>query len=433
MDEKRVMKIFDEIVKIPHCSGKTEAFRAWLVDFMNRCGVQVETDTAGNVAAYSPGGAQVTLQAHYDMVCIGSAPTIEPVREDGWLRAEGSSLGADNGIGVAIALWLLEEKRPVDVLLTNDEEIGLVGANALELPIRTPFLLNLDSEEVGKVYIGCAGGEDLYVRRTFERKAAPAGGVWHRVTSQAPGGHSGVNIADGIPNAITELCAYLSDLEGIRLASLKGGERINAIPRHAEAVIWSTDASLPEPPKGITVFETQVPADVLVYAEGNRLIQGVFGFAHGVRAWNREISLPQVSVNLARVDAVGDEVEVALSGRAMDNDDLERLTAQNAAYWEALDFVCRKEGKYPAWRPEAGSFAKNVLEHYRKFVPDAEFAAIHAGLECAIFANTHPELQIASIGPTIYDPHSDRERVDLVSVETVARLVAELVEDLSSL
>ena len=433
MNENRVMEIFEEIVKIPHCSGKTEALREWLVEFARRCGYRAETDAAGNVAAYAPRETRVTLQAHYDMVCIGSAPEIRPVVENGWMRAEGSSLGADNGIGVAIALWMLEERRPVDVLLTNDEEIGLIGANALELPIRTPYLLNLDSEELGKVYIGCAGGEDLYARRTFSREAAPSEGHWFRVTAHAPGGHSGVNIADGIPNAITELCAWLYGLEGVRLASLQGGERINAIPRRAEAVVWSEAASLPAPPDGMEVHKIQTPDDATLYAEGDRLVRGLFGFAHGVRAWNRELSLPQASVNLARVEALNDEVEVALSGRAMDNGDLERLTAQNAACWEALGFACRKEGKYPAWRPDAGPFAQRVLERYRKFVPDAGFAAIHAGLECAIFADTHPELQIASIGPTILDPHSDRERVELASVETVSRLVAELVEDLSSL
>ncbi|BDY13772.1 M20/M25/M40 family metallo-hydrolase [Hydrogenimonas cancrithermarum] len=429
---EEVIKLFLEITKIPHCSGDTVAMKNHIMQIGNGNGYRVECDDAGNIMAYAK-KSRLTLQSHYDMVCIGSAPKIETVIENGWMSAKGSSLGADNGMGVAMMLYLMKKKMEVDFLFTNDEEIGLIGANHLELPIRTPYLLNLDSEELGKVYIGCAGGEDIHVQKRISMAFPQKGGKWFKLRSTAPGGHSGVNIADGIPNAVTELCGVIYDTPSMMLHSLSGGERINAIPAHAEAVVWMPEEETLHLEHPDIDVEALPSAERKLMKDGRALVSAVFGFAHGVRAWNRDLDLPQSSINLAEVSAKGGKVKISLSARAMANEDLHRLVVQTRAGWEALNFTTATEGKYPAWRPVVNDFSEKVLKHYRKIVPDAEYAAIHAGLECALFAKKFPELKITSVGPTILDPHSERERVDLSSVEKIVDLVMALVDDLSSI
>ncbi len=427
---EKIEKIFEKITKIPHCSGETSELKSFIKKFASDCGYSVKYDGAGNVMAYGS-NAEVTLQSHYDMVCIGRAPKIETVVEDGWMRAKESSLGADNGMGVAMMLYLMERGTAADFLFTNDEEIGLVGAANLELDIRTPYLLNLDTEEEGRVYIGCAGGEDIYLQKPIRRFEPSVTGVRYSLVSKAPGGHSGVNIAENIPNAITELASVIARNEAMQILSIEGGERINAIPARAEAKVWMPEG---HEPLIDTPCVTAEPIDTLsrpLIEEGRNLARALFGFAHGVRGYNSDLNLPQTSVNLAGVETKEDRIEVALSARAMSNNDLSRLVDQCAAGWEALGYESRTEGKYPAWPPRINDFSKKVLRAYRKHYPEASYAAIHAGLECALFAKRYPELKIASIGPTILDPHSDRERVDLRSVERVMAVVESLLSDLS--
>ncbi len=428
---QNVFEIFMQITKIPHCSGKTEKLRRFLTDFAEKRGYRVDVDGAGNVMASRP-KSRLTLQAHYDMVCIGRAPAIEMVVEDGWMRAKGSSLGADNGIGVAIMLHLIEEGTEADFLFTNDEEIGLVGAENIDLAVKTPYLLNLDSEELGKVYVGCAGGEDIHLHKAVEYIEPSVSGQRYKITARAPGGHSGVNIADAIPNAITELAAFIVRHGAMEVVSFEGGERINAIPRHAEAVVWLPEGHTPATDRAEITVEALDRLKVPIAKEGRMAAKALFGFAHGVRAWNRELDLPQSSINLATVSLENGRMQIALSARAMDNEDLSRLVAQSRAAWEALGFVCRTEGRYPAWRPQISDFARTLRQRYEEVVPGTAFAAIHAGLECALFAERFPALQIASIGPTILDPHSDRERVEMGSVEKIVEVVERTIADLSA-
>lgn len=423
----RIIEIFHEITKIPHCSGETEVLREYLVNFARKCGYEVKTDNGGNVAAYAQ-KSNVTLQSHYDMVCIGSAPKIETVIEEGWLRAVDSSLGADNGVGIAMTLALMERNAPIDALFTNDEEIGLIGASNLALPIRTPYLLNLDYEEAGEICIGCTGGEDIFARRDVQTLLKKPEYLY-RVQATAPGGHSGVNIAEDIPNAMTRMCGYLHRHCGWEIVRLAGGERINAIPRHAEALVCSEVPIEWNKANGITVDECDEAVD-LVIAEGEKIVASLYGFAHGVRGWNRRLDVPQRSVNLAQVKLDETACDIALSARAMSDEDLREIVSQTIAGWEACGFSCRQEGKYPAWKPQITPFAEKVRAIYQEVMPNADFKAIHAGLECAIFAERYPDLAIASIGPTIRDPHSDRERLDLASLDIVAQVVERIVENL---
>ncbi len=428
--KERILGIFKQITRIPHCSGETEALREYLCNFIRKCDYEVKVDEAGNVAAYG-NGSKVTLQSHYDMVCIGGAPQIETVIEDGWMRAAGSSLGADNGVGVAMTLALMERGAPIDALFTNDEEIGLIGASNLALAIRTPYLLNLDYEEAGEICIGCAGGEDIFaLRRVQILSKKPE--YLYRVQSTAPGGHSGVNIAEDIPNAITRVCGYLRRHRGWQIVRLEGGERINAIPRRAEALVGSDVPIEWGEADGIRVEKCDEAVDRVI-VEGEKVVASLYGFAHGVRGWNRPLDVPQRSVNLAQVKLDETGCEIALSARAMSDEDLQKIVSQTIAGWEACGFSCRQEGKYPAWKPQITPFAKKVRAIYQEVMDKADFKAIHAGLECAIFAERYPNLAIASIGPTIRDPHSDRERLDLASLDVVAQVVERIVEDLSDL
>jgi len=426
-----IEKIFKKITGLPHCSGDTSKLREYIKSVAKECGYSVDEDGAGNLMAYGS-SSKVTLQSHYDMVCIGRAPDIEIVVEDGWMRAEESSLGADNGIGVAIMLWLMQRNAPADFLFTNDEEIGLIGAANLELKIETPYLLNLDSEELGRVYIGCAGGEDIYLKKRTEYFVPESAGERYLISADTPGGHSGVNIAQNIPNAITEVCSVIVRNEAMQLASIEGGERINAIPSHAEALVWMPPGHEPQIESPYVSARKVDTLQVPLLSDGRNAAKALFGFAHGVRGWNSEMDLPQSSINLAAVGTQDGRIEVALSARAMSNDDLDRLVSQSVAGWEALGFEAATEGRYPAWSPEVNDFSKKVLQIYRRTIPEASFAAIHAGLECALFAKRFKGLQIASIGPTILDPHSSRERVNMKSVEKIVEVVESLIADLST-
>ena len=427
---EKIEKIFIEITKIPHCSEKTSQLKEYIKKFAKKYGYLVREDSIGNVISYGS-NSKITLQSHYDMVCIGRAPKIETMVKNGWMYAKESSLGADNGMGVAMMLYLIQNRIPADFLFTNDEEIGLVGAKNLQLEIKTPYLLNLDSEEAGKVYIGCAGGEDIHLQKRADSFYPVAEGTYYKVFADTPGGHSGVNIADNIPNAITELCSLIVKNRTMEVARIEGGERINAIPSHAEATVWMPKG---EEPIGMGEYLHIKRVDRVqgpLFKEGREFAKAVFGFAHGVRAWNTKLGLPQSSINLAKFSLSDNVARLDLSARAMSDKDLCRLVEQSIAGWEALGFSGETEGKYPAWKPETTFFSEKIIELYKKRYPDASYSAIHAGLECALFAKRFPSLQIVSIGPTILDPHSTRERVDLHSVEDVMFVVKRIVSDLS--
>ena len=206
-----VLDHFKALCAIPHCSGETGRMLAYLKERSEGYGYDTRTDASGNLLCTRP-ESTVTLQAHYDMVCIGKAPALELYEADGLLHAEDSTLGADNGMGMAMMLALMEAGTEVDALFTSDEETGLVGARALALPLKTPFLLNLDSEAYGEITVGCAGGVDLNVTLPLLRSVKELY-CYETVAEGYPGGHSGVDIDKSIPNAIKELAARLDGMD----------------------------------------------------------------------------------------------------------------------------------------------------------------------------------------------------------------------------
>jgi dipeptidase D len=422
-----VMDRFSALVQIPHCSGSAEALFAFLVDFARSRGYEVQTDAAQNIVARK-GTPQLCLQAHYDMVCVGKAPTIETYEEAGCLRAREASLGADNGIAIAMMMALMEEGVALEFLFTSDEEIGLVGASALALEVHAPRMLNLDSETEAEVTIGCAGGTDVV--GTFSSDWVPGQGATYEVAVRGlPGGHSGVDIDRGIPNAIKVLFDYLHKKGIGQIASVIAGQRRNAIPSDAVAIVRSI-----QPLEGSdTVQVRRLNETPEVYANGKDLVEWVHRFADGVRAHNNELGLPQTSINLAlindRFEAPGLTIET--SARAMSMEDLETLVETTRAQMEAYGMTVHVKESYPAWQPERNPFVEAVAEVVRAEFGDVRIAAIHAGLECGILKAHLPDTAFASIGPTIRYPHSTRECVDLASVERTFRVVREMVKTLA--
>ncbi len=411
----QVIERFKELSKIGRCSFKSDTMRDYLVEQGKACGYEVSVDEAGNVLCHKS-GSTLNLQAHYDMVCIGNAPQLEMFEEEGWLKAKESTLGADNGIGMAMMLCLMAEGAPVDCLFTADEEVGLLGARALNVPLKNVPMLNLDSEEEGEVTIGCAGGVDVMAVKplSYTTKTAHC----YRVeVSGFPGGHSGVDIHKNIPNAIKELAAQID--AGTQLVELEGGERRNSIAKRAHAVIAS-DTQLDG-------LEYAGYKEVAVINESADLLKMLVGFVHGVRAHNDELGIVQSSINLAQVSTDEKGFNVQLSARSMETQELHDLEAETVDYFEAFGCNVKTEGFYPPWAPEQNAFAKVVLEANKEVFENAMFGAIHAGLECGVIKERYPSVDMASIGPNIVAPHSTAEAVELASVERVYRVVRDIV------
>jgi dipeptidase D len=424
----RVIEIFKTICTIPHCSYHAQNLKSYIMNEAERFGYEVSSDKAGNVLCSHP-DSRLILQAHYDMVCIGRSPELELYEENGWLKAKESSLGADNGIGVAMMLALMSEKRRVSCLFTADEEVGLLGAQKLELKIKESLMLNLDTEEEGYVYIGCAGGSDVIATKRLSFETIDEEVVSYEILVDGlPGGHSGVDIHKNIPSAIKKLAAYLVHIPHY-LISIEGGERRNSIPKRARAVISvPSGVMLDTGADGVEIKKLEKRYDRMI-VQGHRVSEMIHAFAQGVRSMNNELGIVQNSINLALIETDEKEIRVTLSARSMDSEELLLLVDETLTFFRAFEFTARSEGSYPAWKPEVNDFALQVQKVCQKHFEKADFMAIHAGLECAVLKSHAPHLQIASIGPTIHEPHSSRESVQIASVERVYRALEEIVRE----
>ncbi len=418
----RVLKYFVELSAIPHCSGATDAMREYLVDFAERLDYEVEVDGAGNILIRR-GTPSLTLQAHYDMVCVGRAPDIEIYEEGGWLRARDSSLGADNGMAVAMMMVLMEERYELEYLLSNDEEIGLIGAKALDFELRGDYLLNLDTEEEGQIYIGCAGGSDIVASRDF--------GViddgresWIVSVENLPGGHSGVDIDKNIPNAIQLLCRYLLE-ERVDIVSLEGGERRNSIAANASAIVKAEKPPIER--GGVKVLECDRDYGHIC-KDSEKILRMLSSLPHGVISIDEELAIPHSSLNLAIVEIKEGRGRIDYSLRAMSDETLLALEEELSAQLLKYEMSVSVEDRYPAWRPEKSRLSRALHDIMRERFTSCSYRAIHAGLECGILSLRYPHMQMASIGPLIENPHSTRERVNIESVGRTFEALLEIVE-----
>ena len=318
LDAKRVIGIFKEISKIPHCSSNTAELFQFIVDFAKASQYKVLHDSAKNILCFRD-NPKVCFQSHYDMVCIDTVFPIPLIIKDNKMSAKGSSLGADNGIGCAMMLALMEQGYCGEFLFTNDEEIGLIGANNLELDIVSPYLLNLDSESEGEVYIGCAGGFDVEVQIPHKRTELDAF-TYKIVTQKFEGGHSGVDIEKGIKNAIIESIYYLSQYN-VTLHKIDGGERRNAIPRDVSCIVSSPKRIDWTEDDRFKVEEIQ-NSDSLFNLD--TVVKIFLAFSDGVRGWDYYNNVPNKSLNCALIKTDETFTSMVISARANSKDIFQR-------------------------------------------------------------------------------------------------------------
>lgn len=418
-----IIEHFKTLTQIPHCSKVADRLFEHLVDFAKSRGYTVEIDQAKNIFIHK-GDSDLCLQAHYDMVCIGKAPAIETYIEEGWMKAKESSLGADNGMAIAMMMALMDEGGELSFLITSDEEVGLIGANSLEFDIKSRYMLNLDSEDEGEVYIGCAGGVDI----TASKKNSLLGskGECYEVAVRGlVGGHSGVDIDKNIPSAIKVLGEYLFEHQVTQLASIHAGERRNSIPANAIAVVYS-EVTLENAPM-VEVKRLDEKPDVL--SNGKETLRLIHAFKHGVRAQNEALGIPDTSINLAIINSDEEgSVTIETSARAMSASGLESLSKETVGFFKSYGFDVKVEDKYPAWKPDVSDFTALVSEEVKQVFGSSKLKAIHAGLECGIIAQKYPHMKFTSIGPTIRYPHSTREMVNLSSVEKIYQVVQNVIK-----
>ena len=418
-----IMEYFQQLTQIPHCSFEADKLKDFLVAFGKEKGYLVEVDKADNIMI-KKSGAKLSMQAHYDMVCVGRAPKLETYVEDGWMYAKESTLGADNGMAIAMMMALMEEGKACEFIFTSDEEVGLIGANALAFDLESKYMLNLDSEDEAEVYIGCAGGVDITAKKSYERTLYHDS-FYEVIVGGLSGGHSGVEIHKDIPNAIKLFASLLKDKD-VKIASLEGGERINSIPVNVKAVISYHDSL--ESSEFIDVKKIEGSFEAI---DGKEVIEMLEAFENGVLTFNDALDVPDTSINLALIMIENNTIMIEASARAMDAEGLESVKNAATSHFEKYGFEVQHNGKYPAWKPDINDFSNIVNDAMKEVFGKSEFKAIHAGLECAILSQHYPDMKITSIGPNIRSPHSIHEKVEIASVEKTYTVVQKVLDALS--
>lgn len=420
---QEVLDHFKSLAQIPHCSFETRSMRDFLIGFAKQCGASVSVDEAGNIYAYK-GEPKICLQSHYDMVCMGQAPVIELFEEEGYLRAKDSSLGADNGMGVAMMMEALKRFTHIECLWTNDEEVGLLGANHLSHQLRAKKFLNLDHESDQEVTIGCAGGVDVFVKADYE-VCEIEGDIYEIEVYGYKGGHSGVNILQNSTNAIKTLAHFIAQNKG-EIIEFRGGERINSIPKHAYAkVVFPTSPK--EAPHLKVSFLRRDKAQIS--KKSAMFLKMLNCFSHGLRSYNPVLQIAQTSINLAIAKMEKGEIRIDLFARSNDLRELEAIRFETLEFFTLFECKAEDQNFYPPWEPKESAFSHEVLEAMRGFNPKASYYAIHAGLECGIIGSQQKNLECCSIGPNIDYPHSIDERCEIASVQRIAKVVFKIVEN----
>ncbi len=464
IEPNNLWKHFAEFLKIPHCSGNEKAIGNYIIAFAESKGLEWKRDDVGNVVISKPGSpghensVGVIFQGHLDMVCEKNSDVshdfskdpINAKMEGEWIQAEGTTLGADNGVGASAALAIMEDDTlvhpPIECLFTVDEETGLTGATKIQPDfLKGKKLLNLDSEDEGEFTIGCAGGADTQISLPLQKDNADSGEVYKVKLSGYRGGHSGIDINQGRGNAIKLLARILWQVSSagvpFRLVSIEGGNLRNAIPREAWAsVILNpsekdrfSDLSQKAYEKikgeyaaveteGVFSFERsdETTSIALTRDSQNKLINLLFTLPHGVVTMHPEMEgLVETSTNLAVVHTHEDNAEVICSTRSSVASAIQATRDTLAAISSLVNADVVLEEGYPGWTPNLQSpLLQTMKDIYKKtFNKEAHVAAVHAGLECGIIGEKFPGMDMISFGPTIEHPHSPDERVHVGSVE----------------
>lgn len=469
-------KYFGEIAKIPRGSKNEAAITKYVANRARELGLAVKVDKFGNVAVKkpaTPGREQVgsiCLQGHLDMVCEKNKDKvhnftkdpIEIVRSGNMLMANGTTLGADNGVAVATNLAIMEDTSlahgPLEFLFTVDEETGLTGANNLGQDfIESRTLMNLDSEEEGAVYVGCSGGKGTIGTWKLKLQPAPAKSLAGILkVAGLKGGHSGLEIDKGRGNSIKILARVLSALDplGCRMASIEGGDKHNAIPREAEALVFvpakawddamvavmrlhqtvSAELASVEPDLAVTLTLKKGIKKGKVFAGPlqKALLRTISAMPHGVVKMSADIpGLVETSTNVASIHTLKNKVVLATSQRSSVASEIEEICQSVASVFVLGGADAQHNEGYPGWKPNLESaILKTAKATYaRLYGREPHVKAIHAGLECGIIGEKYPGMDMVSFGPTLEGVHSPDEKIH---IDTVEKYWAFLVEILKS-
>ncbi|PID90524.1 MAG: cytosol nonspecific dipeptidase [Bacteroidetes bacterium] len=468
-------QIFDEITQIPRPSKHEEQMVDYLLAFAEKHELEAKRDEVGNVlmrASATPGYEDrkpIILQSHVDMVCEKNADVehdfmTDPISayvEDGWVKARGTTLGGDDGIGVAAQLAVLVDPAiphgPLEALFTVDEEEGLNGALALQEGFFTSsILINLDSEDEGELFIGCAGGRNTYGTFRYHTIGCPANTRTYTLSvTGLRGGHSGDDIHKGYANANILLARLLFRLEteiGISLATVDGGNKHNAISREATATFCINKNKVEAMQERIAALREVLvqeycateenitieihPADamsvVMDHDDQTRLIELMIAIPHGVIAMSHEIDgLVETSTNFASIKKQeGNELLITTSQRSSVNSAKNYASGMVTAVLKLAGCEVTHSAGYPGWAPNRYSGILKVTEeaYQRLFGQQPLVRAIHAGLECGLFLEKYPRLDMVSFGPTIRGAHSPDERLDIASTQKFWELLLEVLK-----
>lgn len=473
LEPKLVWEIFDEITKVPRPSKREEKIGKYLVEFAEKHNLEYQCDAIGNIVIRKSATAgyealpTVVLQAHTDMVCEKNSDkvfdfdndAIETIIDNGWVRANGTTLGADDGIGIAAALAVLIDEKiahpAIEALFTVDEETGLTGAfNLGEGMLTGKYLINLDSEDEGEVFIGCAGGVDTLAYLPLKTEPTPADhALFEIAVSGLLGGHSGDDIDKGRANSNKVACRIAeqaSRLHSARIASFDGGNLRNAIPREAKVVVAvpvkesmkfvgdafalgeaiKTEFAFTEPNMDISIAEIEAVPRVLTEATQRQLLLAVMAVPTGVLAMSAAMpGLVETSTNLASVKFEGDKIVITTSQRSSVESAKEYAKLHIEAAFVAAGCEVRHSDGYPGWAPNPHSQLLETTKHayVALFGVEPKVRAIHAGLECGLFLEKYPHLEMVSFGPTLRGVHSPDERLEIATVDKFWQLLIEVL------
>lgn len=474
LQPEAIWKYFAEILLIPRPSKKEEKIIAYLIDFAKKHQLEYKQDEVGNVlikGKAKPGFENlktVVLQSHVDMVCEKNSDKVhdfekDPIQvfiEDGWVKAKGTTLGADDGIGVAAQLALLVsediEHGPIECLFTIDEETGLTGAFGLKAGfLEGKILLNLDSEDEGELFIGCAGGKDTVIELPYQMEKAESGLSFYRIDVKGlKGGHSGDDIQKGLANAnklITRILWKATHDFGLRLNYLEAGNLRNAIAREGYAIVSIPEAKvndfvafvekskvemayeyeITEPNLSITLAVADAQEELMLLADQHKLLNSLYACPHGVIAWSQRIpDFVETSTNLAAVRLNDGTALITTSQRSSVESAKEDIAQMVAACFDLTGAKVRHSNGYPGWAPNPKSEIRAITEASYKdlFNEQPDVKAIHAGLECGLIGDKYPGMDMISFGPTIKGAHSPDERINIETVDKFWKLTLEVLK-----
>ncbi|WP_298765896.1 aminoacyl-histidine dipeptidase [uncultured Polaribacter sp.] len=474
-EPKEVWNMFANLNAVPRPSKKEERVIQFMIDFANQLNLENFVDKVGNVIVRKPATKgfenrkTVVLQSHLDMVHQKNNATVFDFDKEGiqmivdgdWIKADGTTLGADNGLGVASIMAILASKTiehpNLEALFTIDEETGMTGAMGLEAGIlKGDILLNLDTEEDDEIGMGCAGGIDITATRVYKEEATPIAATGYKIFVKGlNGGHSGMDIIKGLGNANKIMNRLLFDgftNFGLRINEINGGSLRNAIPRESTATVVVDKISketflletatliktiqeefkILEPNLSIELKEISAPEKVMELSAQEVLLKSIYAALNGVYRMSATISnLVETSNNIARIIVKNGAIKIGCLTRSSSETNKLDLANSLRSSFELADFTVEFSGNYPGWQPNLDSeILKIAAELYEKLYGEkAKVEACHAGLECGILGQNYPKMDMISFGPTIRGAHSPDERASISSTQKFWKFLLEILKN----